>query len=198
MVARPPLRVRIEPMTVADIPDVHDIERASFPIPWPVYAFRQELETNRMARYLVVRAGDETVAYAGTWLMVDEAHVTTFAVMPKWRRRGIGGRLMLAVLGLAEELGASVATLEVRLSNVAARRLYQRFGFRPVGVRPRYYSDNGEDALIMTTDVLGSPTMRRRVEEMTDRYGGDWLPDEDSDAQDDAFGVGGFPGEERR
>ena len=115
MVARPPLRVRIEPMTVADIPDVHDIERASFPIPWPVYAFRQELETNRMARYLVVRAGDETVAYAGTWLMVDEAHVTTFAVMPNWRRRGIGGRLMLAVLGLAEELGASVATLEVRL-----------------------------------------------------------------------------------
>ena len=67
-----------------------------------------------------------------------------------------------------------------------------------MGVRPRYYSDNGEDALIMTTEALGSPTMRRRVEEMTDRYGGDWLPDEDSDAQDDAFGVGRFPGEERR
>ncbi len=185
MVARPPVRVRIEQMTVADIPDVHDIERASFPIPWPAYAFRQELETNRMARYLVVRAGDETVAYAGIWLMVDEAHVTTFAVMPHWRRRGIGGRLMLAVLSLAEEVGASVATLEVRLSNVAARNLYQRFGFRPVGVRPRYYSDNGEDALIMTTDLLGSPTMRPRVEEMTDRYGTDWLPDEDPGSLDD-------------
>ena len=76
-----------------DIPDVHDIERASFPVPWPAYAFRQELETNRLAHYLVVRAGDETVAYAGIWLMVDEAHVTTFAVLPdvaapRHRRRG--------------------------------------------------------------------------------------------------------------
>jgi len=171
-------------MTVADIPDVHDIERASFPIPWPVYAFRQELETNHMARYLVVRAGVETVAYAGLWLMVDEAHITTFAVMPEWRRRGIGARLMLAVLHLARQVGASVATLEVRLSNGAARNLYQRFGFRPVGVRPRYYSDNGEDALIMTTDMLSSPAMTRRLEALADRYGGDWLPDEDTDASD--------------
>jgi ribosomal-protein-alanine N-acetyltransferase len=166
-------------MTVEDIPDVHDIERQSFPIPWPAYAFRQELETNRMARYLVARAGDETVAYAGVWMMVDEAHVTTFAVLPEWRRRGVGGRLLLSVLELAVSLGASVATLEVRLTNVAARALYQRFGFRPVGVRPRYYSDNAEDALIMTTDLLDSPSMRARIAAMTDRYGGDWLPDEE-------------------
>lgn len=185
MVARPPVRVRIEPMGIADIADVHEIERASFPIPWPVYAFRQELETNRMARYLVVRAGHETVAYAGLWLMVDEAHVTTFAVMPEWRRRGIGARLMLAQLRLAIQVGASVATLEVRLSNIAARNLYQRFGFRPVGVRPRYYSDNGEDALIMTTDLLASPAMQRRLVELADRYGGEWLPDEDGDGPDE-------------
>jgi ribosomal-protein-alanine N-acetyltransferase len=158
-------------MSVDDIPDVHDIERASFPVPWPPYAFRQELETNRLARYLVVRVDDETVAYAGIWLMVDEAHITTFAVMPGWRRQGIGGRLMVAVMQLAEEAGARVATLEVRLSNVAARRLYQRFGFRPVGVRPRYYSDNGEDALIMTTDELASDDMRRRLDGLTRRYG---------------------------
>ena len=98
MVARPPLRVRIEPMTLDDIADVHDIERASFPVPWPTYAFRQELETNRLAHYLVVRIGDEAVAYAGVWLMVDEAHVTTFAVLPEWRRHGIGARLMLALM----------------------------------------------------------------------------------------------------
>jgi ribosomal-protein-alanine N-acetyltransferase len=179
MVARPPLRVRIEPMTLDDIADVHDIERASFPVPWPTYAFRQELETNRLAHYLVVRAGGQTVAYAGVWLMVDEAHITTFAVLPEWRRRGIGARLMLAVLRLSVELKASVATLEVRLSNVAARMLYQRFGFRPVGVRPRYYSDNGEDALIMTTDLLRSPQMRNRIEALGDEYGDDWLPDAD-------------------
>lgn len=177
MVARPPVRIRIDPMTVTDIPDVHDVESASFPIPWPVYAFRQELETNRMARYLVVRVGGETVAYAGIWLMVDEAHVTTFAVLPEWRRRGIGARLMLAVLQLAVEMRASVSTLEVRLSNIGARTLYQRFGYRPVGVRPRYYSDNSEDALIMTTDLLSSQSMRNRIDAMTDRYGGDFLPD---------------------
>jgi ribosomal-protein-alanine N-acetyltransferase len=115
-------------------------------------------------------------------MMVDEAHVTTFAVLPDWRRRGIGGRLLLAVLELAIEVGASVATLEVRLSNVAARALYQRFGFRPVGVRPRYYSDNAEDALIMTTDLLDSPSMRSRMAAMADRYGADWLPgDEQSE-----------------
>ena len=141
-------------MEVADIPSVHRIERQSFPVPWPAYAFRQELEANRLARYLVVRYGDRVIAYAGLWLMVDEAHVTTFAVLPEWRRQGVGRRLMLALLESATKVRAETATLEVRISNVAARRLYEQFGFRPVGVRPRYYSDNGEDALIMTTDPL--------------------------------------------
>ena len=157
------MRLRVEPMTVADIPAVHEIERLSFPVPWPAYAFRQELETNRLARYLVVRSGATTVAYGGIWLMVDEAHVTTFAVLPAWRRRRVGARLMLALIDLSREVGASVLTLEVRLSNIPARTLYQRFGFRPVGVRPRYYSDNGEDALIMTTDPITSPGMEARV-----------------------------------
>ena len=82
-------------MTLADVSDVHRIERASFPVPWPDYAFRQEIQGNRLAHYLVVRAADETVAYGGLWMMVDEAHITTFAVLPHWRRHGIGGRLMV-------------------------------------------------------------------------------------------------------
>ena len=155
MVARPPLKLSIEPMTLDDVPDVHRIERASFPVPWPDYAFRQELQTNRLAHYLVVRSrSTRRLPTAGLWLMVDEAHITTFAVLPQWRRRGIGGRLMVELMRLARDLGARVVTLEVRLSNQPARALYQRFGFRPVGVRPRYYSDNGEDALIMTTEPL--------------------------------------------
>ena len=163
MVARPPLTYRIDAMEVTDIPAVHRIERQSFPVPWPAYAFRQELEANRLARYLVVRAGDRVVAYAGLWLMVDEAHVTTFAVLPEWRRRGVGRRLMLALMDLATSVGARTATLEVRLTNMPARRLYEQFGFRPVGVRPRYYSDNGEDALIMTTEPLASGPMQARI-----------------------------------
>ncbi|CAN5770035.1 ribosomal protein S18-alanine N-acetyltransferase [soil metagenome] len=158
-------------MTAADIPAVQRIERASFPLPWPDYAFRQELETNRLAHYIVLRVGSLAVAYAGIWMMVDEVHVTTFAVLPDWRRRGIGGRLLLVLLRLAQEHGARVATLEVRISNVPARALYQRFGFRPVGIRPRYYSDNAEDALIMTSPPLVSADMRRRLAELAQRYG---------------------------
>ncbi len=136
VVARLPLTLRVEPMTLADIDEVHAIERASFPVPWPSYAFRQELENNRMAHYLVARIGGDLVGYGGVWLMVDEAHVTSFAVLPAWRRHGIGGRLMLDLMELCADLGARVATLEVRLSNQAARLLYQRFGFRPVGDPP--------------------------------------------------------------
>jgi ribosomal-protein-alanine N-acetyltransferase len=185
MVARPPLKLDIAAMRVEDIPAVHAVERASFPVPWPAYAFRQELETNRLARYLVARSGGEVVAYGGIWMMVDEAHITTFAVLPEHRRSGIGSRLLLALMDLAVELAASVATLEVRISNAEARRLYERFGFRPVGVRPHYYSDNNEDALIMTTEELPSAAMRARLERLRAELdpdpppSGPWEPDGD-------------------
>jgi hypothetical protein len=103
------------------------------------------------------------VAYGGMWLMVDEAHITTFAVHPGWRRQRIGERLLLAFLELAVVRQAHEATLEVRLSNLPARRLYEKYGFRPVGLRPRYYSDDNEDALIMTTEPLGDARMRDRL-----------------------------------
>jgi ribosomal-protein-alanine N-acetyltransferase len=111
----------------------------------------------------VARADGLVVGFAGLWVMVDEAHVTTFAVHRRWRRRGVGERLLLALLDLAVARRAREATLEVRLSNMPARRLYEKYGFRPVGIRPRYYSDNGEDALIMTTDALESPAVRDRL-----------------------------------
>ena len=164
MVARPPLRLRIEPMTLDDLPAVHDIERASFSTPWPDDAYRAEIQTNRLATYLVARSGETLVGFAGIWLMVDEAHITTFAVHPAWRRQGIGERLLLTLLDVSLARHAREATLEVRLSNVAARRLYEKYGFRPVGLRPRYYSDNGEDALIMTTDPLSDARLRTRLE----------------------------------
>lgn len=163
MVARPPVRLSIGPMTHADLDAVQAIERASFTTPWPSYAYRNELDSNKLAHYLVVRAGPMVVAYAGIWLLVDEAHITTFAVDPGWRRRRIGERLILALLDLAIARGAREATLEVRLSNLAARRLYEKFGFQPVGIRPRYYSDDHEDALIMTTPALDSSGMVERL-----------------------------------
>jgi len=163
MVARPPVAVVIERMTVDDLDAVHSIEREAFSTPWPSHAYRQELESNRMAHYIVARWGGEIVGFAGMWLLVDEAHVTTFATRGTWRRQGIGERLLLALLDLARAHGAREATLEVRPSNTAARRLYEKYGFRNVGVRPRYYSDNHEDALIMTTEPLDGREMRVRL-----------------------------------
>jgi ribosomal-protein-alanine N-acetyltransferase len=153
-------------MSLADLPAVHAIEHASFSTPWPDEAYRSEIESNRMATYLVARTGDEIVGFAGIWLMVDEAHITTFAVHPDWRRRGIGERLLVTLLDASIARHAREATLEVRLSNVPARRLYEKYGFRPVGLRPRYYSDNGEDALIMTTEPLTGPDMRARLDRL--------------------------------
>ncbi|MBI3751897.1 MAG: ribosomal protein S18-alanine N-acetyltransferase [Chloroflexi bacterium] len=151
-------------MTLDDLPAVHEIEHASFSTPWPDDAYRAEIQANRLATYLVARSGETVVAFAGIWLMVDEAHVTTFAVHPDWRRRGIGERLLLTLLDVSLARHAREATLEVRLSNVAARRLYEKYGFRPVGLRPRYYSDNGEDALIMTTEPLAGLEMQERLD----------------------------------
>jgi ribosomal-protein-alanine N-acetyltransferase len=150
-------------MAFDDIPEVQAIERASFTTPWPPQAYDSELRTNRLAHYRVVRAGERIVAFGGIWLMVDEAHITTFAVHPAWRRRRLGARLLLALIDLAIERRAREATLEVRLSNMAARRLYEQFGFRPVGLRPRYYTDDQEDALVMTTEELTGPAMTERL-----------------------------------
>ena len=166
MVARPPVRILIDAMTLDDLPAVQAIEEASFTTPWPPHSYRSELESNRLATYVVARAGGAVVAYAGIWMMIDEAHITTFAVDPRWRRQRIGERLLLALLGLAKDRLAREATLEVRLSNLAARRLYEKYGFRPVGIRPRYYSDDNEDALIMTTDALDQPRMADRLERL--------------------------------
>ncbi|MER3418782.1 MAG: ribosomal-protein-alanine N-acetyltransferase, partial [Chloroflexota bacterium] len=153
-------------MRAIDLPEVEAIERASFTTPWPPNAYRSELEDNRLASYLVARVEGQVVGYAGMWLMVDEAHITTFAVHPGWRRRRIGERLLLAMLDLAAARRAREATLEVRVSNLAARRLYEKYGFRPVGIRPSYYSDDGEDAIVMTTEPLASPAMQRRLTEL--------------------------------
>ena len=101
MVARPPVKLTIAAMQIADLDVVQAIERASFSSPWPPNAYRSELETNRLANYLVARVDGEIVGYGGMWLMVDEAHITTFAVHPAWRRQRIGERLLLAFLDLA-------------------------------------------------------------------------------------------------
>jgi ribosomal-protein-alanine N-acetyltransferase len=173
-------------MGIGDLPGVQLIEHASFSTPWPAHAYRQELEGNRLAHYLVVTLDRAIVAYGGIWIMVDEAHITTFAVHPGFRRRGIGERLLIALLDLSLARMAREATLEVRLSNIAARRLYEKYGFRPVGIRPRYYSDDGEDALIMTTEPLAEPLMQERIARLRAELDAGPAPSSAADASDTA------------
>src|SRR5438270_14006612 len=120
----------IEDMSLDDIDGVQEVERASFPVPWPANAFRHELTQNKNARYLVSREGGRIVGYAGLRLMVDEAHITTLAVHPDHRRQRIGQRLLVPVCELAPALDGERLTLEGRASNLAAQRRYGKCRLR--------------------------------------------------------------------
>jgi ribosomal-protein-alanine N-acetyltransferase len=157
--------VRIEAMTEADLDAVVAIEQASFASPWPRHIFQGELQDTRLAHLFVARiaAGErqgQVAGYACAWLVEDEWHITNVAVHPDFRRRHVGQQLLEGMLRRALELGARRAILEVRASNRAAQRLYGRFGFAPVAVRKRYYSDNHEDAIVMFLDDIGARLAR--------------------------------------
>jgi ribosomal-protein-alanine N-acetyltransferase len=103
------------------------------------------------------------VGYAGLWLMTDEAHITTIAVDPDFQGNGIGELLLVGLIDRAKQIGARWLTLEVRVSNDVAQRLYEKYTFKEMGVRRRYYSDNGEDALVMWTDPIDSDTFQQTL-----------------------------------
>ncbi len=129
-----------------------EVSRRIFP-PWPLAARSGTSAHPQLAAI---------VGFAGLWLMVDEAHVTTIAVHPDHRHRGVGELMLAALIEHAYDIGARVVTLEVRVSNAVAQGLYRKYGFREAGIRRRYYSDNDEDALIMWTDSIHSLDYRER------------------------------------
>ena len=106
------------------------------------------------------------IGFAGLWLMVDEAHITTIATHPDFRQRGLGEFLLVSLIDTAYEIGARWVTLEVRVSNNVAQNLYRKYGFHQAGVRHRYYSDNQEDALIMWTDEINSPAYKQKFQQL--------------------------------
>jgi ribosomal-protein-alanine N-acetyltransferase len=108
----------------------------------------------------------QIVGYVGLWFMTDEAHIVAVAVLDSWRRFGIGELLLIGALQMAFARGSRVATLEVRVSNAGAQALYRKYGFNTVGRRKRYYSDNGEDAFVMTTDSIRTPDYQTRFQEL--------------------------------
>jgi ribosomal-protein-alanine N-acetyltransferase len=138
----------ISPATEMDLEAIDAIEVLSFPTPWPMATFAGELE-REWARIDVGRVNGSIVAFNNYWLVTTELHVLHIATHPDHRGRGYGMQLLAHSIEAAIATGASLATLEVRRSNLAAISLYERSGFKTVHVRARYYQDDGEDALVM-------------------------------------------------
>lgn len=138
----------LSPMTAADLDAVTALEAEAFPIPWSRASFADELARPH-ARCVVLRDGPTLVGYLVAWVLFDVAELLVVAVAPAYRGHGHGRRLVAHLLGLARAEGATRVQLEVRRGNTAAVALYERLGFRVVGVRAGYYQDNGEDALLM-------------------------------------------------
>lgn len=148
------LALSIEAMQLEDIEAVLTIEQLCFPTPWSRFAFYTELTENHYALYVVGKVGGQVVAYAGTWVILDEAHITNVAVHPDWQGRGFGRDILLTLLARAKARGATRATLEVRKHNGHAQQLYLKYGFSFQGLRRGYYTDTGEDALVMWKNDL--------------------------------------------
>jgi ribosomal-protein-alanine N-acetyltransferase len=145
-------------MQLSDIPAVMEIEQVAFPVPWKASAYEYEIVSNRVASYQVLTAqiGDKPaliIGYCGYWRLADEAHISTIAIQPEWRGRGLGEMLLINMLFLTYRDSAQIATLEVRRSNIVAQSLYKKYKFELVGERRRYYQKQ-EDALIMTVTSL--------------------------------------------
>ena len=168
-----PEPMTIVPMTAPDIRTVMRIEGLSFTTSWPQSAFASELSDNKLAHYFVGRlprkngeAGQEIVAYGGIWAILEDAHVTTIAVHPDFRGRSLGEMMLVKLLREAIERGASWITLEARESNTVAQNLYRKYGFTVVATRRAYYSDNGENAVVMWAGNLRGDLYRSRLESL--------------------------------
>ena len=144
------------------------IERQVYPRPWSPSLFIAEMSEPSNRSYIVAKSGRDVVGYAGMICYGDEAHVTTIAVDPEYQRRKIGTRLMYELIQSAIEMGARAVSLEVRVSNWGAQRMYTQFGFRPVGVRKGYYQETGEDALVMWADDVHTADYERLLEGIID------------------------------
>lgn len=141
-------------MVLEDIPAIHKIDTLSFSLPWPERSFHHEIMDNPVARGWVAQLNGQIVAMLVLWLIEDEVHIATIATHPIYRRRGIGEKLLIHALISARDEGAKRAFLEVRAGNVSAQSLYNKYGFIVDGIRPRYYKDNNEDAILMSLEDI--------------------------------------------
>lgn len=182
----------IQPMLLDDVPTVHAIEQEAFSLPWSAAAFTHEIRENTSSQYLVLRykpyiyepairrflprsvrhlvqspANDPSlIGYGGYWMILEEAHICTLAIRSSWRGRGLGELMLLSLIESALARQAELVTLEVRVSNQRAQNLYLKYGFEIVGKRPGYYTDNNEDAYIMSTPSVITPEYQNKLKEL--------------------------------
>lgn len=175
--AFPPLQIR--PMTADDLDGVLALEAASFPDPWSRSLYEHELNDNRLSRYRVVvpveaEASRKVIGHGGWMLFGEEAHILTIAVRPELRGQGIGRWLLLHLLNEAREASCTGVVLEVRPSNAAALRLYERLGFAVIGRRKRYYPDK-ENALVLQLEGLDDARLwgllERELKRLSEQFG---------------------------
>ncbi len=190
----------VHPMRKEEVDQVSEIDHEAFPTQWPPANYRHELqnqlahyivardEERKTARppekglvgWIRQRFGRDhamelpvqeyIVGFWGIWLMASEAHITSIAVRKEYQRRGIGELLLIGTIDLAFQQNARLLTLEVRVSNTSAQRLYAKYGFRETGVRKAYYTDNHEDALIMSTEDINSAAYQAEFKALREAY----------------------------
>lgn len=148
--------VQLRKMELRDVKQVSEIEKMSFPSPWSAYAFACEILDNSFANYFVLTGEEDdskVIGYGGMWIILDEAHITNIAITPEYRGKRLGEFLLSHMMATAIAKGVVRMTLEVRVSNISAQKLYKRLGFHEAGIRKGYYVDNKEDAIIMWKEL---------------------------------------------
>lgn len=160
---RAALPIDIGPMRRRHVRDVLAIEREVYPRPWSAALFFSEIGQRKSRHYIVATHQRTVIGYGGLMVHGDEGHITTIAVDPSRQHQGVGTRVLLNLVEEARRRGARTIALEVRVANWPAQRLYAWFGFRPVGIRKNYYSETGEDALVMWIEDARAEEMDARL-----------------------------------
>ncbi len=148
-------KIRVRIAKSSDLDDIYELDVQTFAMPWSKEALSYDILENDNAFVIVAEYEGEFAGYADIWTVLDEADLNSIAVRVDFRRKGIGDAIMLAMIEMLSTSGVTTINLEVRVSNMPAIKLYKKYGFNECGVRPGYYLDNGEDALIMKRETGG-------------------------------------------
>ena len=154
-ICRDKAKIRVRIAKSSDLDDIYDLDVQTFAMPWSKEALSYDILENDNAFVIVAEYEGEFAGYADIWTVLDEADLNSIAVRVDFRRKGIGDAIMLAMTEMLSANGVATINLEVRVSNMPAIKLYKKYGFKECGVRPGYYLDNGEDALIMKRETGG-------------------------------------------